>query len=56
MCTVRLRAKWLFIEQKTTYSDTRVAIPKGNAAKWLFPQEKVTSDTLFKDTITLVSL
>jgi hypothetical protein len=38
------------------YSETRVAVPKGNAAKWLFPQEKATSETLFEGTITLVSL
>jgi hypothetical protein len=38
------------------YSETRVAAPKGNAAKWLFPQEKATSETLFEGTITLVSL
>jgi len=38
------------------YSETRVAVPKGNAEKWLFPQEKATSETLFEGTITLVSL
>jgi hypothetical protein len=38
------------------YSETRVAVPKGNAAKWLFPQEKATSETLFEGTMTLVSL
>jgi hypothetical protein len=43
--------------QKESYcSETRVAAPKGNAAKWLFPQEKSTSDTLFEGAITLVSL
>jgi hypothetical protein len=49
-------ARWLFVEQKATYSETRVAVPKGNAAKWLFPQQKATSETLFEGTITLVSL
>jgi hypothetical protein len=38
------------------YSETRVAAPKGNAAKWLFTQEKSTTETLFEGTITLVSL
>jgi hypothetical protein len=38
------------------YSKTRVAVPKGNTLKWLFPQEKATFEALIKGTFTLVLL
>ena len=38
------------------YSETRVAVPRGTTAKWLFPQEKATLYNLSKGTFTLVSL
>jgi hypothetical protein len=39
-----------------SYSGTRVAVPADNSAKWLFPQEKATSNTLGEGMFTLVSL
>jgi hypothetical protein len=41
---------------KTLYSKIRVAVPKGNTLKWLFPQEKATFEALIKGTFTLVLL
>jgi hypothetical protein len=38
------------------YSKTRVAVSNGNAAKWLYSQEKATSLTLTKGMFTLVLL
>jgi len=38
------------------YSKIRVAVPKSNSAKWLFPQEKATSKDLNKGTLTLILL
>jgi hypothetical protein len=38
------------------YSKIRVAVPKGNTLKWLFPQEKATFEALIKGTFTLVLL
>jgi hypothetical protein len=44
------------VKAKTRYSGTRVAVPTGNSAKWLFPQEKATSNTFGEGMFTLVSL
>jgi hypothetical protein len=38
------------------YSETRVAVPRGKPAEWLFPLEKATLNTIGKSTFTLVSL
>jgi hypothetical protein len=38
------------------YSKIRVAVPKGNTLKGLFPQEKATFEALIKATFTLVLL
>jgi hypothetical protein len=40
----------------TGYSKTRVAVPRGNTFKWLFPHEKATFEVLNKGTFTLVLL
>jgi hypothetical protein len=40
----------------TGYSKTRVAVPRGNTLKGLFPQEKATFEALIKGTLTLVLL
>jgi hypothetical protein len=41
---------------KMRYSKTRVAVSRGNVLKWLFYQEKATSQTLKKGILTLVLL
>jgi hypothetical protein len=38
------------------YNKTRVAVPRSKALKWLFPQEKATSQTLKQGIFTLVLL
>jgi hypothetical protein len=43
-------------EGNQCYSETRVAVLRKHHAKWLFPQEKATSQTLCKGTFTLISL
>jgi hypothetical protein len=42
--------------QENALSKIRVAVPKGNTLKWLFPQEKATFEALIKGTFTLVLL
>jgi hypothetical protein len=42
--------------RRVGYSNTRVAVPRGNTLKWLFPQEKATFEVLIKGTFTLVLL
>jgi hypothetical protein len=38
------------------YSKTKVAVPRGKPAKWLFHQEKAALNTAGKGTFTLVLL
>jgi hypothetical protein len=42
--------------QCLSYSKIRVAVPKGNTLKGLFPQEKATFEALIKGTFTMVLL
>jgi hypothetical protein len=44
------------IERTARWSETRVAVPRGKPAEWLFSQEKATLNTSGKGTFTLVSL